>query len=237
MKIVKFENENTLFFVSGMFAGGWIWQDTYPNIPSAAHSFIMNEPLCTLGSSVDELSGKIIEELGNIKRPVTLVGNSLGSFVCMNIAAKAPELVSRVIISGSAGFGEVVLPVKLSRHNAGELAQELVEMITFDKKTITPFAIQKTSESFRHNLKNIARLMRESNMLKAAQILPDVHCPIHAIWGRDDVITPLSETLEAFNKFNIQLSIINQCGHSPMYEKPREFAQLVNSYLQFSTHH
>ncbi|MDH5301026.1 MAG: alpha/beta hydrolase [Gammaproteobacteria bacterium] len=234
MNVVKLNNENTLFFVSGMFAGGWMWQDTYPKIPNASRCYIMSEPLSELGGSVGELSDKIIEALTKIDEPVTLVGNSLGSYVCMNVAALEPDRVSRVIISGSAGFGEAILPIRLSRHNAMETARKLGDLIMFDRDLLPAEIVERTAEVFRDNLRNIAGLMRESNALRAVDILPNIRCPIHAIWGRDDVITPLSETLEAFKQFDISLNIINQCGHSPMYEKPTEFAALVNSCLPLS---
>jgi pimeloyl-ACP methyl ester carboxylesterase len=73
--------------------------------------------------------------------------------------------------------------------------------------------------------------MRESNTVHVSKILPEIKCPIFAPRGRDDVITPLAKAFEYFERFNIQLNIINQCGHSPMYEKPEEFASLVNSCL------
>ncbi|MCF6281251.1 MAG: alpha/beta hydrolase [Candidatus Polarisedimenticolaceae bacterium] len=231
MNLSTYENTNTLFFVSGMFAGGWIWDETYKQIPTAARCHIMQDPLCKIGSSVNEISEKIIGELNNIDQPVTLIGNSLGSFVCMNIASLVPEKVSRVIISGSAGFGEVTLPIRISPHNADEVAKLLVELICFDQSKVTEAVISKTAESFAKNCRNIARLMRESNALKAADILPNIKCPIYAFWGRDDVITPLSSTLELFKHFNIQLNIINQCGHSPMYEKPNEFSALIKSCI------
>ena len=232
MIITKYDNPKTLFFVSGMFAGGWIWRDTYERIPSAAHCYIMDEALCRLGGSVTEISTMLIDELDKIEAPITLIGNSLGSLICLNIAACAPHKVNKVFISGSAGFGEITLPVKLTRHQPYQISQQLLNLICYDKGKISQFFIKNIADSFSKDFKNIVSLIRESHRVKAEDLLPKISCPVHAIWGRDDVITPLSSTLDYFNRYNVQLNIINQCGHSPMLEKPNELANLLNNYLK-----
>ncbi len=231
MNINKFDNTNTLFFVSGMFAGGWMWDGVFQKIPNASNSFIMNDPLCMIGGSVETISGEIVQALEKIDHPVTLVGNSLGGYICLNVAALVPYKINRVIISGSAGFGEISLPVKLSPHRSYMVAQNLVNLLSFDKSKVTQDLIKKTAESFELHFKNIVALIRESHLLETDRLLSIIQCPIHAIWGRDDVITPLSDILDTCRQFNIYLDIINQCGHSPMLEKPDEFATLVDSSL------
>lgn len=231
MKLSKYENTNTLFFVSGMFAGGWIWDETYKRIPSAAQCYIMQDPLCKLGGSVSDISEQIIKELEKIHNPVTLIGNSLGSFICMNVAAQVPDKIAKVIISGSSGFGEIILPLRLSPHNAEEVARKFAHLISFDQSKVTEEIVATLKEPFAQHCRNIVRLMRESNSLRATDLLRKIKCPVIALWGRDDVVTPLSGTLEDFKRFNIQLNVINQCGHSPMCEKPDEFAALVCNSL------
>lgn len=231
MNLSTYENTNTLFFVSGMFAGGWIWDETYKRIPSAAQCYIMRDPLCKLGSSVSDISEQIIKELKKIGKPVTLLGNSLGSFICMNVAARVPKYVDRVIISGSAGFGEVILPIKPSPRNADKIAQTVASLICFDQSKVTDPEVKMIADSFANNFRNILYLARESNSLEAEELFSQIKCPVYAFWGRDDVITPLATALDALKRFNIHLDIINQCGHSPMYEKPDEFAQLISSCI------
>ena len=111
------------------------------------------------------------------------------------------------------------------------MAYSMVELIYFDKSKICEKAREKTADTFKANFRNILRLMKESNNLRADTILPKVKCPVHAIWGSHDVITPYVDTLHTFERFGISSSVIRDCGHSPMYEKPEEFASLVNYYL------
>lgn len=230
MKLMQYNNAKTLLFVSGMFGGSWIWKDSHEKIPNSQH-LLIEDPLCCIGSKISSISEAIVESIKPLSLPVVLVGNSLGSLIALNVARLAPENVERVIISGSAGFGEINLNFKLSPHNSYEIAKYLVELICYDQEKASEQVTLRTAESFKSNTRNIARLMRESNQTKADDILEKVQCPVNAIWGENDKITPISLARETFDKFNIPIKLISECGHSPMYEKPEEFARLVNGCI------
>ncbi|WP_086930647.1 alpha/beta fold hydrolase [Agarilytica rhodophyticola] len=231
MKIIKYNNAKTLFFISGMFAGGWMWKDSHKSIAGTQH-LLLEEPLCAIGGTVSVISEHIIKELKKVDEKVILVGNSLGSFICMNIAKLIPEKVEKVIISGSAGFGEVILDIKINSKNSSEIAQRFVDLICYDKSKASIEVKEKTAKSFKENLRNIIGLMRESNAANATELLTKVKCPVHAIWGENDVITPISQAITTFDNFGIPVSLINECGHSPMYEKPTEFASCVSECIK-----
>jgi pimeloyl-ACP methyl ester carboxylesterase len=230
MNVLQYNNTKTLFFVSGMFGGSWIWDETHEKIPNT-QNFLIEDPLCSIGNRITSISESIVDELKKLSSPVYLVGNSLGSLISLYTATLAPEKVQGVIISGSAGFGEVNLNFRLSPHNSYEIADYLVELICHNKDKATHQVKEKTAESFKANTRNIARLMKESNLSKAEDIIAKVQCPIYAIWGANDVITPISSAESTFEKFGIPVRLINECGHSPMYEKPDEFAQLVRDCI------
>ena len=52
------------------------------------------------------------------------------------------------------------------------------------------------------------------------------------MWGREDAITPL-ECGGLYQRAipHARLAVIEQCGHLPEMEKPAEFTQLVESFL------
>ena len=49
--------------------------------------------------------------------------------------------------------------------------------------------------------------------------------------GENDVFTPFHTASDMLNKYNISYEIIQDCGHSPMFEKPDEFADLFNKEM------
>lgn len=230
MKIVEHRNSKVFFFISGMFGGSWIWEETLKKF-TTSDQILMQDPLCCIGNKIEIICNSIIEAIHSTAsgKKVVLVGNSLGSLVGLEVARRAPHLIESVIISGAAGFGEVNLNFKLSPHKSEEVANYLVDLICFDEKKATPEAKKRTADSFRENTRNIARLMKESNQSSVKDVLEDVQCPVYAIWGEEDVITPYQEAKSVLDQHNIPTRLIPRCGHSPMYEKPDEFAGLVDA--------
>jgi len=228
MRLIQHNNAKTIVFISGMFAGGrMMWRKTMSHFPGG-HQVLIHDPLCEMGDSVQVLTEHICDYLREYANPVTLVGNSLGSLVAINVAKSLPEQVENVLVSGSAGFGKINLNIRLSYHEADTFADTLAGMICFDKNNVTEEDRQHAADVFRHNMKSVVRLIRDSNLVMATDIIPDVKCPIRAIWGVNDKITPFDQARESFERFNIPVTLLDRCGHSPMYEKPRDFAAWVH---------
>ena len=63
-------------------------------------------------------------------------------------------------------------------------------------------------------------------------LLRRVHVPSFVIWGRQDAIVPLNcgELYHQAIKGST-LQIIENCGHSPQIEKPKEFVEAVIGFL------
>lgn len=230
MKLIQYSNQHTLLFISGMFAGNWIWDRCHTQINNS-HQLIIEEPLCAISNNVETLTDKIGEHLITCSTPVTIVGNSLGSLVGINLARRFPNKVKQVLISGSAGFGDVNLNVRLSRDKAENIARYLMNIICHDKSRVSEVDILKTAENFSQHLRNIVGLIRASNMANGEKLLQEVACPVRAIWGEKDVITPLEHVKPILERLNIPCDVVKNCGHSPMYERPQEFAQWIDKLL------
>ncbi len=227
MKFKEYTNQKTVLFMSGMFAGSWIWKDCHKNIPAAKQLFIENA-LCEIGKSVDEISANVIDSLHAIDSKVVIVGNSLGGYIGLEIAKQRPDLVEKVIISGSAGFSQVKLPLKIDRKNVVPFAKQILELICFDETKAREDAYTAIARNFENHFKNILYLSRENNAADATKLISQVKCPIEAIWGENDIVTPLSDAKPILDRFAIPTVVIKNCGHSPMFELPWEFSASVD---------
>ncbi|MBT4161164.1 MAG: alpha/beta hydrolase [Gammaproteobacteria bacterium] len=221
-------NEKSIVYLSGMFAGGWIWERVVPLI-AADTIRVIEQPLCEISNRLDDLSDHVVDQVMGIPGPVTLVSNSLGSYLALKTANLLPEKVERVVVSGAAGFADVDLGVRITPRKAREAAKSLVEMIFFDKSKIEWDYAARVEDCFVENLRPILRLMLESNRASAAELFPGIRCPVHAIWGRGDVITTLAAARDTFNRYGVRVDVLEECGHSPMCEAPERFAHAFNT--------
>jgi len=233
MKILQIDKKRDVFLISGMFAGGWLWETTSPKIDyTSAH--VLNDPLCGIGDSLNIITEKLVAAIKDLNTPVTLISNSLGSLICLKIAIAIPRSIKRVIISGSAGFNPVRLDgFKITPKQPNEMANQIAGMVFSNTSVITLDKSLKAAECFkdRSQFRSILRLTKESNLVSASDLLNQVACPVVAIWGDEDRITPFPHATAILKEFDVSTHVIPKCGHSPMYERPDEFASIVNEYL------
>lgn len=229
MKFIQYDNQKTVLFISGMFAGSWMWDLSRPQIINSKH-VVIEEPLADISGRVNEIAEMIIDRILKWHKPVIIVGNSLGGLVALEVARRSPNIIEQVLISGSAGFGEVSLGLnmRVNGRNAEAITDHLADLIFYKKGVLTQKHKLSMASTFRENFRNLVGLTRDSNTISGEQLLKDVQCPVKAIWGREDKITPLWQVETLFSKLNIPISIIDNCGHSPMYENPNDFAEWVN---------
>lgn len=228
MKFINHNNQTSILFISGMFAGSWTWKRCHRQV--IGNHYLIDKPLMGISRSVSEIVDEITEQLLSLPNPTTVIGNSLGGYVALALAAKAPSKVEQVLLSGSAGFSKIHLDIKdcLSREKTPELANRLANLICHDKSKALQEDKQLMADDLSTYLRNMLGLFRDCNRIEAGQIFKDVTCPVRALWGEYDVISPLEDAEPTLRRFGVDTTVIPNCGHSPMYETPEIFASWVN---------
>ena len=173
------QHPKNILFMPGMFAGGWIWDRVRSKIDANLH--IMEEPLCYLSDSLDELCDRISLEIKKIPGKVILVGNSLGSLLALKLASIRPNSIEAVVISGAPGFGKYSVSLKLSRYDPQSMRQNLIDVICHNSETVNEADVDKVVASFADKFRPIMRLANQSNKTSAGPIIEEVECRIYAI--------------------------------------------------------
>lgn len=217
------KTNKSVLFLPGMFAGGWVWERSTPHINNIT-PITLDEPLCNLSDSIDGLCDILEPIAKNASGGLTLVGNSLGSLLALKLAARLKDKVDGVVISGTPGFGKFNVNLKLRRDNPKAMKQNLIEVICHDTSAASHYHFDKIVKSFAEKFRAIIRLANEANKTDILPVLSAVDCPIYAIWGANDIMTPLGSIQPVLDAHKITTHIIDRCGHSPMYERPLEFA-------------
>lgn len=229
VKLTLYENTLNIMYLSGMFAGGWIWERLIPQVEDRTRETVV-EPLSMISRQGDMIIEHFCDELDKQEGMITIVGNSLGGFIALAVAAERPDKIERVIISGAAGFGEASLGFTVNR-NKDEMLEKIQGTALYDRAKLDQAHLEQERGRFHKHFTNILRLLSYSNQVSAEPYLEKIECPVYAIWGAKDTLTPICEAMPLLMKYDIQTHIINSTGHSPMYESPDEFASIMNLIL------
>ncbi len=186
---------------------------------------------------------------------VTVVGQSLGGGVAMQLAYQHPELVDRLVLVASGGLGrevswllraltlpgaEIVMPVlfpsfladkgnDVSRflHDKGIRAPHLGEMW----RAYASLSGAKNRSAFVRTLRSVidpgGQTVSALDRIYLAGGLPTL-----IIWGDQDPIIPIEHGYAAHQTIEgSRLEVMEGCGHFPHVEQPRRFVEILEDFL------
>jgi 2-hydroxy-6-oxonona-2,4-dienedioate hydrolase len=204
-----------------------------------------DKPLTTYHSGV--FAGFVVGFMKAIGAPrATLMGQSLGAAVALDLAVHHPDMVQRLVLVDGGGFRSpgdrprTATPDWHSRQiaNAGTLeeSREYLEKLYYDHKFVT-------DELVEHNL-NLR--LRSGYTAESMQTAADrglggvteaevnaIAAPTLLVWGAND---PLS-SLATADKLNAAIKgsrkvVFDQAGHYPFLEHAEKFNSLVLEFLK-----
>jgi pimeloyl-ACP methyl ester carboxylesterase len=186
---------------------------------------------------------------------VTVVGQSLGGGVAMQLAYQHPELVERLVLVCSGGLGrevswmlraltlpgaELVMPVIFPRfladrgndvnrflHQKGLRAPHLGEMW----RAYSSLSGAENRGAFLRTLRSVVdpggQTVSALDRIYLASGLPTL-----IIWGDEDPIIPIEHGYAAHAAIEgSRLEIMEGCGHFPHVEDPRRFVELLRDFM------
>ena len=148
---------------------------------------------------------------------VNLAGWSMGGWIALNLAAQAPERVDRIVLLDSAGMKFTpTFDLRLfSPHTMADI-QELEKLLTPHPGRIPAFVLRDLLRQLRAEDWVIERTV--ASMITGRELmdgkLATVTMPVLMVWGKQDVVTPLSIG-EAMHRQMPQsvLAVLDGCGH------------------------
>lgn len=164
-------------------------------------------------------------------RNVTLVGNSMGGWMAMEIAVRDTSRLKAVVLVSPAGISAPgVQPADIFLMPP----EELVRNLFFDQRLAQArLAEPVTPEAIDIALKNrhtTARLAWEPRLHDPflPKWLHRIDVPVKIVWGREDRILPVkfAEELKRLMP-QAQVHVLDDVGHLPHAEKPEQFVEIV----------
>lgn len=225
-----------LVFVPGMMCDARLFM---PQIIALSHRHPITIAPITRDSKIEAMASALL--LAAPKR-FALVGADLGGMVAMEVLNQAPERVDRVCLIGTSPLQETPLEAAdreplIVRAKAGNFARVLEEALS--AKAVAP---GENREDVLDQLKTMAsdlgpdvfeRQCRAMQRRKDQQrTLRKANVPVKLICGYHDEITPVKrhETMAELIP-HADLTVLNDAGHVPTLEQPKEMAGILSGWL------
>jgi len=174
---------------------------------------------------------------------VSIVGNSLGGRIALDMASQHPERVNRMVLMGSPGVG-MTLTDGLKALRGYEPSYDamrdlLLGFFAVDPSIITPDLIKIRYEaSVANGAFEAYRAMffdprhAGSELGIEADEVRRILTPALIVHGREDRVVPLDVGITMLSLLpNADLHVFSRCGHWTQIERAAEFSALVRQYL------
>jgi ABC-type lipoprotein export system ATPase subunit/pimeloyl-ACP methyl ester carboxylesterase len=226
-----------VMLLHGMFGGPESWQACGTRLQEKWPVYVPELPILDvpyqevgINSLVGYIKGMLDAE--KIERTV-LCGNSLGGHVALKLALAYPDRVAGLVLVGSSGLFDRT-DQNAPRHPSREWVREKIKEVFFDEVHTTEVLVQRVYDTITcpEQARKVVRMARSAKHENLREVLPQLRCPVMLIWGADDHITPPRMAHE-FKKClpQAEMELIEQCGHAPNIERPREVTSIMERFL------
>lgn len=182
---------------------------------------------------------------------VSLIGNSLGGLIALATALRNPKVVKSLVLVDPAGLGRqiawslrlasipVVGPV-LAKLDA-QVGPGLLKRIFFEPSRVDADIAREIvrlvgDPQIRHTIlrslkSNVSVFGLHRTLLQDNQAR-NLLTPTLLIWGQEDRVIPVQHGIDfAHSHSNVQIHVIQNCGHLPQLEQVEEFNRVVAHFL------
>ena len=258
-----------IIFVHGFGASIEHWRNNIPAIAKRHHVYALD--LLGFGASrkadVEYSAALWTEQLHDfwqtiVGSPAILVGNSIGSLVCLNTSAAYPEMVKGLVMLSLPDVSvredmlpPVVRPLVTTLENlvaSPLLIKNILRVVRKpniirrwaglaypNKAAVTDELVEILSspaydDGSEQTLFRLSRSVRKAGFAQSVKdLLPQVKIPMLLIWGQQDKMIPPNQA-KAIAALNslVRLVELENAGHCPHDEHPDLFNSLLLDWLE-----
>jgi len=179
------------------------------------------------------------------EKPALLVGHSMGGQIVGLLAARRPELVTRVVLMSSAGvlfheneFGREVVAGRNPFEVTTRAQLQRYLGIVFTDPPFVPWPaseamVRRRRADVAFEQKVLDGIGRGPEAFALQAELPNIQAPVLLLWCRDDRVVDVSAA-EIFHRglHDSQTVLLAGCGHMPMMAQPGNVAEALNAFVK-----
>jgi len=184
----------------------------------------------------------------NVKKPVNVLGWSMGAFIAQELAILHPDKVNKLILYGSSCSGKQSVPpgpkvTTFFTKNVTRITSNGNARFEASASLLFPRTWIKENPNYLQYLpksKESTSIQTILGQIRAMSIWTDscnqlsrITKPTLVIDGASDIITPSANSLLIAEKIpGAWLIRINGAGHGLMYQYPQRFSNIVKTFLE-----
>ncbi|HMX40521.1 MAG TPA: alpha/beta fold hydrolase [Saprospiraceae bacterium] len=175
---------------------------------------------------------KFVEYKGYDK--VHLLGNSLGGHIAQLYALAHPERVASMTLTGSSGLFESAFGSAFPKRGDYEYIRKKTAETFYDPQVASKELVDEVFGIVNDRNKAIRVVATAKSAVRhnLADKLHQIKAPTLLVWGKQDAVTPPFVGEKFHELINTsQLYFLDHCGHAPMMEKPEEFNEILEKFL------
>lgn len=168
--------------------------------------------------------------------PVVVVGSEFGGWIAAELAVLAPELVTHLVLVGSAGLlptdGAAIVDMMLVSHS-GYARECFSDDAAYDAFFVGGLTDERLL-AWDFNREMVARVAWKPYMYnrRLAPMLADLHAPTAVVRGARDRVMPRSCADQFVSLIaNASLHLVDGCGNAVALERPDAVADTVRTLV------
>ncbi len=235
---------------SGPGASGWSnFKQNYPYFADRGYRALIPDTLGFGYSSKPDVDYGMDFVVGAHKRfldalgvdKCAVVGNSHGGASAIQLALNHPDVVTKLVLMAPGGLEVTETYMKMKGIRTmmkvfmapGGLTAEGMRKVfglqLFDPEQVTDEVIQERLQVAELQPKRVLATLRVPHL---APRLPELQCPVFALWGVQDQFCPVSgATTIAESVPGARVMLLSNCGHWVMVEHTNLFNRLCVDFL------
>lgn len=243
--------QSPVVLVHGYGMSSVVWSKVMPRFPANYRLLALDLPgfgrsdQPETGYGCRDLADTIGAFMDALDLPrAVLVGHSFGGLVVQHFAARHPGRVRALVLANTFAAGlpprglTPAVELRINGYGSVEANRRLFSAVMpryFDAANVTPedlggfveIGLQAGNTALRETLKaNYTTPAIPAPQLAAMRAPVLILVTTHDPFGTFDQATAMSDALP-----DSRIEVITRCGHSPMWEKPAEFARIVVAFL------
>jgi len=225
---------HTVVFLHGAAASGLVFGNQFQPFRKKAQCYFVDlpghgaSPRLSTTSTINTYADSVVDFIRELKRPVDLVGHSMGGAIALEIALLHPELLRRLILVASGcrlpGSAEVL---KWLEQNY-ESGLDRIARNCFSDSVDASLLRTSRSQMARTDPEIVRTDFLACSLFARCDRLQEIRVPTLVICGEDDRMAPIELSQQLANSIpNARLEVIPRGSHLVMLEQPQRFNEAV----------